>query len=326
MLNNPIISVIIPVYNTKAQHLSTAIESVLNQSFKYLEVLVIDDCSTEDINTTVQKFTDERIRFFRAEKNGGAGQARNIGLQQARGQYIALMDSDDIALPHRLQTEYNYMEKHSEIDVLGSFMQKFPQNKIIKTPLQHNNIIHENIFLNCAMNNPSVMFRAASQVHYIDNLRIAEDYELWLRYAFKLRFANLPKALMKYRWDGQNITVTQNDKQVTTTAQLQSAKWIEIAKTDNLIQPLLIRFICKETLTDCELQQISDFFDRLLYQVENHTQLNRKTTIKYLRKLLKRIIRKTPDKNYSKQLCSSKLAKQFRLSWYFCLKQRLSRS
>lgn len=144
----PEISVIMPVYNTKVQHLQPAVASILNQTFTDFELLIIDDCSTEDISDAIKVFADPRIRFVKAEKNGGAGQARNLGLSQAKGKYVALMDSDDIAHPQRLQIEYDYLEHHPQIDILGSYMQRFPQKKTLKVPLEHEDIIHENIFLN----------------------------------------------------------------------------------------------------------------------------------------------------------------------------------
>ena len=125
----PEISVIMPVYNTRTRHLQPAVASILKQTFADFELLIIDDCSTEDISGLIKDFADPRIRVVKTEKNGGAGQARNLGLSLAQGKYIALMDSDDIARPHRLQTEYDYLEQHPQIDILGSYMQRFPHKK-----------------------------------------------------------------------------------------------------------------------------------------------------------------------------------------------------
>ncbi len=321
----PEISVIIPVYNTKPQYLTLAIGSILQQTFTDFELLIIDDCSTEDIFSVIKNFSDPRIIFIRAEKNGGAGQARNLGLSLAKGKYIALMDSDDISRPNRLAVEHRYMEKHPEIDILGSYMQRFPQKKTLKVPLTHNDIIHENIFLNCAMNNPSVIFRANPSIHYNNKLRVSEDYDMWLRQADKSRFANLPAILMNYRWEGQNISILQNDKQVLAAAQMQSSKWIEIAGYGTELQSLLINFISKKPLTDQELANITDFISAMLKKLENHPHYNRPTAEKYLQKLLKRIIRKTPDKDYARRLCFSSLAKKLKLPWLFTLTQKLSK-
>ncbi len=321
----PEISVIMPVYNTQPQHLQPAIESILKQSFSDFELLIIDDCSTEDISEAIKDFADPRIRFVKAEKNGGAGQARNLGLSQAKGKYIALMDSDDIAHPQRLQIEYDYLEQHPQTDILGSYIQRFPKKKTLKMPLKHEDIIHENIFLSCTIATPSIMFRANSKIRYQKEYRIAEDYELWLRMADKFHFANLPKILLDYRWEGQNITITQNDKQVKTAAELQTAKWIEIAQSGTEHQMLLIKFVCKETLSEKEIAEVAGFITRLLQKTEETTYLNRSKALKYLQKLLKRIIRKTPDKDYARRLCRSPLAKALKLPFLFKLKIKLGK-
>ena len=321
----PEISVIMPVYNTKPQYLIPAIESILQQTFTDFEFLIIDDCSTEDISSVVKKFSDPRIIFTRTEKNGGAGKARNLGLSLAKGKYIALMDSDDISHPDRLAIEHQYMEKHPEIDILGSYMQRFPQKKIFKVATKHNNIIHENIFLSNNIVTPSIIFRTNLNIRYSEECRITEDYELWLRLSDKFHFANLPKVLLNYRWEGQNITVIQNDKQVLAAAKMQSSKWIEIAGYGTELQSLLINFISKKPLTDQELANITDFISAMLKKLENHPHYNRPTAEKYLQKLLKRIIRNTPDRNYARRLSKSPVARLLKLPLLFRLKIKFRR-
>ena len=321
----PEISVIMPVYNTKSQYLTQAIESILQQTFTDFELLIIDDGSTEDISSVVKNFSDPRIIFTRTEKNGGAGQARNLGLSLAKGKYIALMDSDDISRPNRLAVEHRYMEKHPEIDILGSYMQRFPQKKILKVALRHNNIIHESIFLCNNIVTPSIIFRSDLNIHYSKECRIAEDYELWLRLSNKFRFANLSEVLLNYRWEGQNISLLQNNKQVLAAAELQTTKWIEIAESGEELQPLLINFVCKKALTERELDKITDFISAMLKKLEKHPHYNRPTAEKYLQKLLKRIIRNTPDKDYAHRLSKSSVARLLKLPLLFRLKLKFRR-
>ncbi len=93
---NPLISVIIPTYN-RANFLGEAIESVLSQTYKNLEVIIIDDGSTDDTRQLIEKYTDKRIIYLYQE-HGGTSAARNKGIQEAKGEYIAFLDSDDIWL------------------------------------------------------------------------------------------------------------------------------------------------------------------------------------------------------------------------------------
>lgn len=99
------ISVILPTYN-RSGSLAAAINSVITQSHQDLELIVVDDASTEDIESVVRGFSDHRIRYVRRVRNGGAAAARNTGLCHAKGEYIAFQDSDDLWLPGKLQKQF----------------------------------------------------------------------------------------------------------------------------------------------------------------------------------------------------------------------------
>lgn len=103
------VSVILPTYN-RAASLRLSCESVLSQSFRDLELLVVDDASTEDIEGCVRALGDPRVRYIRRERNGGAAAARNTGLAAARGAYIAFQDSDDVWLPGKLAAQVARLE------------------------------------------------------------------------------------------------------------------------------------------------------------------------------------------------------------------------
>jgi len=100
----PIVTVIIPTYNRR-QYLSRAIESVLEQTFRDYELLIIDDASKDDTRALVSEYTDSRIQYFRHETNRGAPAARNTGLRHAKGEFIAFLDSDNEWLPQRLEKQ-----------------------------------------------------------------------------------------------------------------------------------------------------------------------------------------------------------------------------
>ncbi len=103
------VSVILPTYN-RADSLRMSCESVLNQSFRDLELLVVDDASSEDILTRIREISDDRLRYIRRERNGGASAARNTGLAAAQGEYIAFQDSDDLWLPGKLERQVAQLE------------------------------------------------------------------------------------------------------------------------------------------------------------------------------------------------------------------------
>lgn len=109
--NTPSISIIMPAYNSRST-IGESIQSVVNQTFSDWELLIIDDCSPESMKDIAESFHDERIRYIRLLKNSGVAAARNTGIVQAKGRYIAFLDSDDLWLPEKLEKQIQFMEKH----------------------------------------------------------------------------------------------------------------------------------------------------------------------------------------------------------------------
>ena len=103
-MNNPLVSVVMPVYN-REMYVGAAIESILGQTFTDFELIIVDDGSTDQSVAIIQGYRDPRIRLIRFSQNKGVSAARNVGNHEARGEFIAVMDSDDIALPKRLEKQ-----------------------------------------------------------------------------------------------------------------------------------------------------------------------------------------------------------------------------
>lgn len=107
---NELVSIIMPSYNT-ASFISKTIESVLNQTYKNWELLIVDDCSTDDTDEIVSKYNDKRIVYLKNEKNSGAAISRNRALRNAKGKWIAFLDSDDLWHPTKLEKQIKFMKK-----------------------------------------------------------------------------------------------------------------------------------------------------------------------------------------------------------------------
>ena len=114
----PSVSVIMAAYNA-ADHLAASIQAVLDQTFTDFELIIIDDASTDATPEIIAQFDDARIVALRNAANLNAAGARNRGLEVAQGKYIAIADSDDICLPHRLEKQVAYLEAHPQVGVLG---------------------------------------------------------------------------------------------------------------------------------------------------------------------------------------------------------------
>ncbi len=112
------VSVIMPAYNGE-KFIGKAIDSILCQTYTDLELLIIDDCSTDHTLEIIKSYDDKRIRIFTNTVNRGIAYSTNLGLRQSKGEYIALLDDDDIAVKDRLEIQVQYLEKHTNIDILG---------------------------------------------------------------------------------------------------------------------------------------------------------------------------------------------------------------
>lgn len=202
----PTVSVLMPVHNAE-RYLAEAIESILDQTFTDFEFLIIDDGSTDRSRVTLERYAarDARIRVT-SRPNTGYGVALNELLRQARGDLIARMDADDVALPERLERQVAYLRAHPDVVCVGSAVQfidaagRFLLER--HEGMGHQLIQERALAGDCALNHPSVMMRRAAleavggyHVEFVP----AEDLDLWLRLGEIGRLANLPDVLMKYR-------------------------------------------------------------------------------------------------------------------------------
>ncbi len=218
MPQNCRISVLIPVYNT-APFLETAINSILTQTFKDIEVIAVDDCSSDDSFQILQLLAkrDQRLRVFKNAANLQIAKTLNFALQECSpsSKYIARMDSDDIALPQRLERQYAYMESNPQIDISGSYIELFGSRELIlKNPTTHAGIVEYMRRGILPLAHPTVIIRRAfiEQHHLRYRLAFCDDYELWIRclLRYNATFGNLPEILLKYRQHQTQLTSKHN--------------------------------------------------------------------------------------------------------------------
>jgi glycosyltransferase involved in cell wall biosynthesis len=208
----PKISVLMPVYNGE-KHLREAIESILKQPFTDFEFIIIDDGSTDSSAAIVQSFPDQRIIYRKNEVNLGLAASLNIGLKLAKGKYLARMDADDIARPERLQTQFDYLESHPDIDLCGSWIKIIGTEKIWKMPTKSEQIPALLLF-GPTLFHPTVFWRQESflknNLSYNEAFRKSQDYELWARAAKVIKIVNLKDVLLDYRVTEEQIKDFQN--------------------------------------------------------------------------------------------------------------------
>ena len=212
MNTNPLVSVIVPTYN-RASVLMEAVESVLAQTYPHLELLVVDDGSTDDTLERLQKIRDERLRVIRATHHGAAA-ARNKGLSEAKGELIGFCDSDDLWVPEKLAWQVNYLEEHREIGLVYGDVMSF-RGEDVETPsyFKERPPLQGGVFLELLQKNfipnVSVLVRknCLDQVGYFnEDLKTSEDYELWLRFCARFQVGFVSRVLVKVRRHAGNIT------------------------------------------------------------------------------------------------------------------------
>jgi hypothetical protein len=209
MISTPKVSVVMPAYNA-ALYLDEAVTSILNPTFRDFEFIIINDGSTDDTVSILDKYekSDSRIRVHHQE-NQGMIAALNRGCRLARGKYIARMDADDIALPGRFERQLEYMERHPQIGILGTWIHNVDENGSVKgtwCPPTNSKMLKWTNFFGVCVSHPSVLVRreVMERVNYYrSDAAHGEDVDLWLRASAITDFGNVPEILCKYRtWSG----------------------------------------------------------------------------------------------------------------------------
>lgn len=206
-----------PVYNTKEKFLRKAVESILKQSFKDFEFIIINDASTNNAEEVIKSYHDDRIIYVRNERNLGISESSNKGLAMARGEYIARQDHDDVSKRCRLKEQVKILDENPNIGVCSSYFIIFPKRKKVMPAITSDAIKEFMVLTGDPVCHPAAMIRKsvlnAHNIVYRDEFRYAEDYALWVDLLDKTDFCNIPKFLFKYRWFGENTSATAGDVQ-----------------------------------------------------------------------------------------------------------------
>lgn len=220
----PKISAVMALYNTPYNYLKATVESLLNQTFKDFELIIIDDASSMEYQEFFAAFKDERIKYSKLEKNAGPGHARNIGIKQALGEYIAICDSDDIYLPKRFELQAKFFDENPEISLISCTFRFSNRNKNSIVPLEDKDIKAFMLF-NSPLSNPAIMFRKnvfiENNLFYPEDTNFAEDYELWINAMFcNIKMANLKECLMIYTRRSGQLSKAKQETQIAVLKKL----------------------------------------------------------------------------------------------------------
>jgi glycosyltransferase involved in cell wall biosynthesis len=207
------------VHNDR-RYLAESVGSILDQSFDDFEFLIVDDGSTDGSSQGLRSIGDPRVRLVTNPQNLGLTRSLNIGLDRARGRYVARMDADDIAEPMRLEWQVNAMEKQSELSLLGTgrlLIDDAGQTINIARPAHGRTAVLWKMLLGNALAHPTVMIRRdvleRHKLRYDESFVTAQDYGLWVRLLQHAAVDNLPEPLVRYRLR-QGISQTRRADQL----------------------------------------------------------------------------------------------------------------
>lgn len=228
----PIISVLIPVYNCRP-YLGAAMDSILSQSFEDFEVVVIDDGSTdgssEDLAALASK--DARIKIFQQE-NQGLPKALRRGQQECRGRYIARMDGDDIATPDRLAKQLAYMEQNPDVGICGAYGRTVDSEgdpmQIFQPPLEHGAIDAKLMEGRASAIIHPLAFMRKEALERAGGYRIDEELEdlgLFLRLAETTQMANIPEVMLDYRMHLKSTNYQRRLRHAQLTQEIVERAW-----------------------------------------------------------------------------------------------------
>ena len=239
MNSEPLISVLLPVYNEE-KYISQSIDSILNQTYNYFELIIIDDGSTDKSVNIINAYNDSRIILIKNKKNLSIAKSLNIGLQLANGDFIARMDGNDIAVSTRFEKQIHYLLDHPKcaavfcpvlkIDVDGNSLNIVNGNYI------HHKLIQTWLFYkNCFFHSAAMMRKIALPEPPYDENNLAEDYGLWIELARKWELHIFDDILMKVRDLPGGLRTVDEVKKSYSDTKLRQLEWLDIIPNEREI-------------------------------------------------------------------------------------------
>ncbi|WP_272995632.1 glycosyltransferase [Paraglaciecola agarilytica] len=219
--HKPLISVVIPVYNAE-RYILKALRSVCEQSYQNLQIIVLDDGSTDRSKELIESVEDERI-YLVSRENRGLIATLNEGISLSSGDYIARMDADDICLANRFAKQLEYLQKQTNVGVVFTGIEYInASGDIIRKKISNETRKIESVELlfGCPVCHPTAMFNmnvlAKCDIKYDSDFNKTEDYELWTRLINITQIGILSEALFQYRIHSESITSKSSDEQRNT--------------------------------------------------------------------------------------------------------------
>ena len=325
------ISVVMSVYNTKEEWLRKSIESILNQSFKDFEFIIILDAPTDHSEDIVKEYAqkDSRIYIVKNEKNLGLTKSLNIGIKKATGKYIARIDSDDISTVERFQKQVKYLDEHQDVAVVGAYVSVFDENKNYSIGMNNTSSNNEKnkirmIFCNAGVAHSTAMIRKEflleNNISYDEGIKKAQDYALWTDIVLKNgRIDIIKEILLEYRIHSGQITQQCSNEQVQCMKKIMRKQINYYFNFNPTLKELNIHFKLFRDYSMLEKKETERYLNKILESNRNTKRIDEallKTEI-YSMWLYAIIVKTLKNKDFS--LIFSKITlKAFRPRYIYC--------
>lgn len=280
----PLLSVIMSVYNAE-KYLDESIQSILTQTYKLFEFIIIDDGSKDRSYEIIKNYQhqDSRIILISRE-NRGLIESLNEGISIAKGKYVLRMDADDIALPSRLQEQFNFMESNPNIGISGTGIIAFGHKMKNRKWLGYHDdqLLKAELLFSSPLMHPTIIMRKdlinTHQLIYDKAYLHAEDFELWTRFAKVTQLSNIAKPLLMYRISKDNITKVAEDNQTQRVSIIKSifSKYLKDLDLQNSDTEDLLHF---NLSVNQRMQKSNISFKNMKKYFEKIIIANRKNTL-----------------------------------------------
>lgn len=260
-MNEKLVSILMPVYNAE-KYLIEAIDSVLNQTYYNIELVIINDGSSDNSENIINKYSDKRIRYYKNEVNLGLIKSLNKGIQLCKGLYIARMDSDDICHPDRILKQVEFLSNNHQYVLCGTRCEFIHSGKkrLFNITSPGDDLGIRSFFLvNSPLIHPSVMFKKSviedNNLLYDSSYKDAEDYKFWIDISKYGKLIILEEILLYYRLSTTQISQSNNSIQLSNAEKIRNDYFYDIvnAKNTNLLENMsysniksLVKDRCRE--------------------------------------------------------------------------------
>jgi glycosyltransferase involved in cell wall biosynthesis len=302
---NPLVSVVIANYNSE-KYIKEAIESILNQTYKNLELIIVDDNSSDNSLSIIKSISakNSRINLIEQNENKGVTYSRQNGLENAKGKYVAILDSDDISLPTRIEEQVKILDQNSEVVLVSSYYGVIDENSKVKRKLKK---VHANdaaikwfmTFGNCFAHS-TIMFRLSIAMEfggYDMSIKRGLDMELSQKLLTKGKAYTVPKVLSYWRTYSKSMTksVNKNELEKNYISSVQNSIYLHLGKKVNFETAHAIFYNYRKPSQN--IQSLLNAFELINFAFEKYSQVFFKKDLQVLKKSVLKHLLKIYERN-----------------------------